>query len=151
MLYRILLFGHVLFVIFWFGGGVMFQIRAEMASASFNEDAVRSIVSDGDRLGKAFFPAVSVLVLLTGVALVLVGKLGFNRIFVIGGLVGWVISSLIGAKGIGPNVARIKRGLAVPDGEAEAVEGLKRLRNVGRVDVAIMTAVVFLMTVKPGR
>lgn len=158
MLYRILLFLHVLGAILWFGGGVVFQLRTERAAISYDRARVASLVDDGDFLGKAYFGPVTLLVLVTGVSLVFVGDWGFDRLFVLGGLAGFLSSAVVGFAFIEPTTKRLSHAFDAATSETRDSSGddagvtsaLDRLRKIGRVDSVIMLTVVFLMTVKPG-
>jgi uncharacterized membrane protein len=150
-LYRILLFVHVFMVILWVGPGVLFQIFTERAAATEDTATLRTVAREGERLGKTLFGPASTIVLATGVWLTFEGSWGFDRIFVIGGLIGVVASMTIGGVFIAPTVKSLEKGLtASAELSPEMKSGLIRLRNAGRVDSFLMAAVVFLMTVKPG-
>ena len=150
-MYRILLFVHVFMVILWVGPGILFQIFTERAASTGDTGILRTVIREGERLGKALFGPASLLVLATGIWLVLEGNWGFDQVFVVGGLVGVSASIAVGAVFIGPTVKRLEEGLTTSDTLDHEMKGsLMRLRNVGRVDALIMLVVVFLMTVKPG-
>ena len=151
MLYRILLFVHVFMVILWVGPGILFQIFTERAASTDDTGMLRTVIGEGERLGKTLFGPASLLVLATGIWLVLEGDWGFDHVFVLGGLAGVVASIAIGAGFIGPTVKRLEEGLTTSETLNPELKGsLIRLRNAGRVDALIMLVVVFLMTVKPG-
>lgn len=151
MLYKVLLFVHVMGVILWLGAGTVFQFVAEGATARKDESKMRMLVSLGDSFGKAYFGILTVLVLLSGVFMVLEAGWGFDEYFVIGGLVGIVASGGIGGAVIGPTSERLleRVGGGQPI-DADAVADFTKIRNVGRIDLSIMIVVVFLMTYKPG-
>lgn len=73
MLYRVLLFLHVLGAILWFGGGVVFQLFTESAAASYDRTRLALLSDESNRLGKAYFGPVTVVVLITGLWLVFEG------------------------------------------------------------------------------
>ena len=151
MLYRVMLFVHVMAVIMWLGAGIVFQLLSERATADNDEGKMRSLVSLGDTFGKAYFGVLTAVVLVSGLILVLDGDWGFDHVFIIGGLVGIVASGALGGAVIGPTSERVQKRLG--DGgalDAESVADIIRIRNVGRIDLLIMTLVVFLMTYKPG-
>lgn len=151
MLYRILLFVHVMGVIMWLGAGTVFQFLAERATSTNDEGRMRTLVSLGDTFGKAYFGVLTALVLLSGLILVFDGDWGFDHVFIIGGLVGIVASGALGGAVIGPTSERLQEriGAGAPM-DAQAIGDIIRIRNVGRIDLLIMTVVVFLMTYKPG-
>ena len=119
---------------------------------------VASLVDDGNFLGKAYFGPITLVVLVTGVSLVFVGDWGFDRVFVLGGLAGFLSSAVVGFAFIEPTTRRLSDALAAATSESSGGSGddagvtsaLNRLRKIGRVDAVIMLTVVFLMTVKPG-
>lgn len=151
MLYKVLLFVHIMAVILWLGAGTVFQFVSERATARKDEDKMRMLVSLGDSFGKAYFGILTVLVLLSGVFMVLEADWGFEEPFVIGGIVGIVASGGLGGAVIGPTSERLleRIGGGAPI-DADAVADFTKIRNVGRIDLSIMTVVVFLMTYKPG-
>ena len=151
MLYRILLFVHVFMVILWVGPGILFQLMTERAASTDDTGMLRTLVREGERLGKTLFGPASLLVLVTGIWLAFEGNWGFGHVFVVGGLVGVIASIVNGAAFIGPTVKRLEQGLASSETLDHEMKGwLIRLRNAGRIDALIMVVVVFLMTVKPG-
>lgn len=150
MLSRILLFVHVMGAIMWLGGGWVFQIFTERAVATEDLERMKGLMEDGERLGKSYFGPLSFVVLGSGLGLTFSAQWGFGRLFIIGGLLGLVLSAAIGGTLIGPTVGRIRAAFdGGPPAMPEVKDGLRRLRNVGRADVLVTTIVVFLMTVKP--
>ncbi len=151
MLYRVLLFIHVSAVIAWVGSGFLFQIFTERATTTGDIAKLKTVVEEGERLGTTLFGPTSVIVLATGLWLVFEGGWGFDHVFVIGGLVGVAASITLGAAVIGPTTKRLEGEFASSTTMRPEMWGpLARLRNAGRVDLAIMAVVVFLMKVKPG-
>ncbi len=151
MLYRSLLFVHVMAVIMWLGAGIIFQLLAERATADNDEGKMRTLVALGDAFGKAYFGSLTAIVLLSGLSMVFVGDWGFGHVFVIGGLIGIVASGAIGGAVLGPVAERLQEQIGGGGAlDAQAVADITRLRDVGRIDLLIMTVVVFLMTYKPG-
>ncbi len=151
MLVKLLLFVHVMGAIMWLGGGWVFQLFTERAVATDNLERMKGLVEDGERLGKKYFGPLSVVVLASGLLLVWRAHWGYAHAFVIGGLAGLVASAAIGGAFIGPTVARLKAGFeSSPTVTPDLKSAMRRLRNVGRADAVITTAVVYLMTVKPG-
>jgi uncharacterized membrane protein len=151
MLYRVLLFVHVMAVIMWLGAGIIFQVLAERATAGNNEGMIRTLVALGDTFGKTYFAPLTVVVLLSGLFMVFNGDLGFDHVFILGGLVGVITSGAIGATIIGPSSERLHEQIGAGEPiDDQALAVVTRMRNVGRFDFALMILVVFLMTYKPG-
>jgi uncharacterized membrane protein len=149
--YRILLFVHVLAVIGWLGAGIVFQILSERALGTRDDRKIQALLSMGDDLGPVYFGIVTVLVLITGIAMVLNGDWSFGEPFVIGGLAGIVSSGALGGAVIGPSSQRAQASFQEGGVVTPEIEGLlAKVRNFGRLDLALMIVVVFLMTYKPG-
>jgi uncharacterized membrane protein len=150
-LYQILLFVHVSAAAVWFGGGVMFHVIAERATRSNDTRRISSLLGDADFLGKRYFGPASVVTLIAGVWLVFEGGWGFDHIFILGGLTGVALSTVLGFGFIEPASKRVTASLA---GNAtitnEVKSGLDRIRNISRIDLVVLVAVLFLMTAKPG-
>jgi hypothetical protein len=135
-------------VIMWLGAGIVFQLLAERAIATNDEGKMRMLVSLGDTFGKAYFGALTGTVLVSGLIMVFNGDWGFDHVFIIGGLIGIVSSGAIGGAVIGPLSERLQERTNSA-WDAQAIADITRIRNVGRIDLAIMIVVVFLMTYKP--
>lgn len=151
MLYRIMLFVHVMGVIMWLGAGIVFQLLTERAVARNDESKMRMLISLGDTFGAAYFGILTAVVLVSGLVLVFDGDWDFEQIFVAGGIAGILSSGAIGGAVIAPTSKKLQERMAAGGTiDAEAVADITRIRNVGRIDLAILIIVVFLMTYKPG-
>ena len=148
-LYEILLFVHVMGVILWFGSGVVFQALGERATRSGDAHQIRAMVTMGEVLGNAFYIAATLAVLASGIWMVLERNWGFAEPFVMGGIIGFVLSSVLGGIVLGPASQRVAAAVTENTG-ADIHADLLKLRMFGRVDTLIMATVVFLMTAKPG-
>jgi uncharacterized membrane protein len=150
-LYEAVLFVHVLSAAVWFGGAVMFHVLAERAAMSHAPGRISSLLRDAEFLGKRYFGPASGVTLVAGLWLVFEGGWGFSQVFVLGGLAGLVLSTILGFALIEPVAKRVTAALV---GDADITEdvsnGLERIRNVSRIDLLILLTVLFLMTVKPG-
>jgi uncharacterized membrane protein len=150
-LYGVLLFVHVSSAAVWFGGSVMFQVLAGRAARSDDPGRISSLLREAEFLGKRYFGPATGVTFLAGLWLVFEGGWGFGRVFVLGGLAGVVLSTVLGFTLIEPVAkkvtAALTRNAIITD---EISSGLKRIRNVSWIDLFILLTVLFLMTVKPG-
>lgn len=150
-LYEILLWVHVTGAVLWVGGGVTFLMVAERALASGDVPRIQNALDDAERLGKRFFMPLSILTLAAGIWLVLEGGWGFTQPFVIGGIAGLVASAVLGGAVLTPVSEKLATGLrAAGSVTPEVHASIIKLRNLARLDSAILLVVVFLMTTKPG-
>lgn len=151
MLTKILLFVHVLAAIHWLGAGVLFQIMSERVVTLGDPSRMKSFIRTGSLVPSAYFGVLTAIVLASGVWLVLETGFRFEDPFVVGGIAGIIVSGAIGGAVIGKTVEALRVGVESETVDDSALRaGVLRLRNAGRLDVAIMTLVVFLMTAKPG-
>jgi len=150
-LYEVLLFIHVLAAALWVGGGVMLHIIAERAVKSDDPGRIGTLLADAEHTGKTFFGPASGVTLLAGIALVLKGDWGWDQFFVLGGILGIVISMGLGFGGIQPASMKVGQALGATGSVTDEVRaGLKKIQALSRIDTLILIVVVFLMTVKPG-
>ena len=149
-LYGVLLFLHILGAALWIGGeAAMVALRA-FALRSGDRQRTVALVRDTDRLNSLVIsPAVGVL-LGAGIWLVLEGHWGFDRFFVVFGLAGFTVSSLLGGMFTFPSGKALHKA-AEEHGPDSAQVGslLKRIQFGLLLDVLILTAIVFVMATKP--
>jgi uncharacterized membrane protein len=148
--YEILKFVHVLAAIVWVGGALMFHVLAARAGASDDAARVQSLLGESEKLAKTYFMPASITVLVFGVITVLNGDLGFDHAWILGGIVGIIISIVLGAGILGPTGAKVAGQIQASGLDETARAGLAKMRNVSRIDLLILVVVIFLMVVKPG-
>ena len=127
----------------------MFGLRA-LALRSGDHARAVALTRDTDRLNKLVIsPAVAVL-LGAGFWLVLEGHWGFDSFFVIFGLAGFAVSSLVGGAVTTRSGKALQKTLEVHVADSPEVGLLMRRIQFGLlVDVVILTAIVFVMATKP--
>jgi uncharacterized membrane protein len=150
-LYGLLLFVHVFAAATWVGGALMFYVLAESAYGSRDRSTVAGILRLSEKLGMNFFIPFSLLAVIAGILLVIDGAWGWTEPFVLGGLVGVVLTTIVGAVfGTGAEKA-VLTALENPETtEAELGSAVARMKVFARLDMALLIIVVFLMTAKPG-
>lgn len=129
----------------------MFHVIAERATRSNDTRRISLLLGDADFLGKRYFGPASAVTLIAGMWLVFEGGWGFDHMFILGGLTGVALSTVLGFGFIEPVSRRVTESLA---GNAtitnDVRNGLDRIRNVSRIDLLVLVTALFLMTVKPG-
>jgi uncharacterized membrane protein len=149
-LYGVLLFLHILGAAVWVGGeAAMVALRA-FALRSGDRERTVALVRDTDRLNTLVIsPAVGVL-LGAGLWLVLEGHWGFDRFFIVFGLAGFAVSSVLGGSFTLPSGKALHKAAELHGPESPEVGSLLRRIQLGLlVDVFILAAVVFVMATKP--
>lgn len=149
-LYEFLLTVHVLSVILWIGGGSLLHILFIRFRAARDFTTTMHLGEQAEKLGKTYFMPLSILTLASGVFLVLEGDWGFEHLWILLGLAGIVVSSVIGAAFIGPSAGKIARLAAEKGLEDPAVQAESdRIMLLSRIDLVILILVVLNMVVKP--
>lgn len=148
--YDIIKFLHVFAVIVWVGGGVMLQILLGRARKAGPND-LASFTGAAEWTSQRVFMPSSFAVLGLGIWLVVDSPWNFSDPWIGIGIVGYALSALNGMINLGPTSRKMKE-LIADRGPADAgVQTLARRLNVGgRIDLLVLTAVVFDMVVKPG-
>ena len=149
MLYKLLLFVHVLAAAVWVGGAVMLKVQSGRALKS-DPDRAAELAVETERVGTSILMPASIVLLVAGLWMVFEGDIGFDPLWVKLGLAIYVISAVAGAVFIGPlykqvGELRAERGA----GDSELTARLQRISNLSWIDLALLVAAVYVMTVKP--
>ncbi len=148
--YTILKFIHIAAAIGWIGGGIMLLMLIQQARNSGNATEMANLLGRSEALGKKFFAPMSVVVLLAGIGMAIIGGL-FAAPWVSFGFLGIFVSAGLGMGYLTPKGGQLKalveqHGLNHPE--------VKRLGDqmmlVSRIDTVILMLVVAAMVLKPG-
>lgn len=151
-MYEVLLWLHVTFAALWVGGSVALTVLATMAQRSNDAARVQSVVTTAESFGSRYFGPIGMLAVLFGVGLVLEGPWSFGDAWIPASLGLVVVSILIGAVFLSRETARAREALAASAGAftTESRAAVNRIIVASWIDAAILVAVIFLMTTKPG-
>jgi uncharacterized membrane protein len=149
-LYELLLFAHVLGAAAWFGAAVLLLLLMQLASRAGDRGVVLRIGEYEDRFANLLFIPSALIVLATGFALVFDGPWSFGDDgWATLGLILFVAIFVLGIAVIVPAGKKLKALASSGAPEAEIDAQIVRLRTLSWIDVALLTVVIFLMTVKP--
>lgn len=152
--YNLLLSAHVLASMIWLGGGVVTQIFAERAKRALQAgrpDSFVSLVDHAVWAGNRVFMPASILTALSGILLVVQGPWRWEMLWVVLGIVGFVLTAVNGAAILGPTGKHLQAAIAEGGATSEpALATGRRLFGFMRVDVVLVVLVVLDMTLKPG-
>ena len=150
-LYEILLFVHILAIATWVGGAIMLDVIAEKTIASKDPARVGGLLAQAEVLGQRYFGPASLVTLAAGVWLVIEGSWGWTEPFVLVGLGGIALTSILGFGPIQASAKRAGQALTASGSiTAEVSSALGQVRNFSRLDILLLVVVLFFMTVKPG-
>lgn len=143
--FLLLKFVHVVAVILWLGGGAALVIAATISS-SF--EAKRNVIGVVTLLSHRLFIPALVVVLLSGLAMWWIGSLTFDA-WVAYGLVGILLTGVIGAGILGPAAEKLDAMAAASTSQREMAAPLNRLLRGAQADLIALASIVFAMVVKP--
>jgi uncharacterized membrane protein len=148
--YGVLKVLHVLAAVVWIGGGAMFAMITTRLLRTRDRMALGAVIPQMARqLGAAGGPA-SGIVLLTGIAMVLVGHIGFSALWVRLGFGGILLHALFGAFVMRKRTMSLVEAVSAPaTDETEVARAGARLRSGMFTYLALMVAVVAVMVLKP--
>lgn len=148
--YELYLVLHIGGAIAWMGAGlvmVLLGLRATLA-----RDGVQAVAfaRDSEWLGLRLFLPSNLLVLASALLLVHEGDLGFDQLWIRLGIAGFAVSFLTGALFFAPGWGRVRKIAESEGADSPAVQAaMRRLALGARLDLCLLFAVVFVMTVKP--
>lgn len=142
-------FLHVAMAIAWLGGGLGLLVLGLLAERARSDTDLLTVIDQAARLAPAVFVPGSVLVLMSGLAMICLGGFAWDAWLVIG-LCGIAVTAGVGMGLLGPMSARISRMAAEPGRRAEAAAAGRRFLAIVRLDYLLQFAIVFAMVDKPG-
>ena len=142
---------HVLAAIVWLGGGAAlttYGIRSLRKKNNAQELGV--IAAEAEFLGTRVFTPASFLLLAMGIAMMINGDLDWGQFWVVGGLVGWGITTATGILLLSPEAKRLstlipERGIE----DAEVQARIRKVLHIARADVTVILLIAALMVAKP--
>ena len=148
--YEILKSLHLLGAVVWLGGGFMLQVLLGLVRRAGPED-LAAFTRSAERTSQRIFMPASFAVLAFGIWLVVDGPWNFSDAWIGIGIAGYAVSALNGMINIGPTSRKMKEAIARRGAGDPTVAALARRLNAwGWIDLAVLTAVVVDMIVKPG-
>ena len=148
--YTVLKFVHVLSVITWIGGVVCLAVLIRRVRTERNRAVLTALLRQATTYGQMVVGPASGLVLLSGLAMVGIGRVGFATFWVLWGYTGITAHFIIGAVFIRKRTMELA-SLAASDGadDRSLSEAAGKLWNVQLIYLAIMASVVGAMVIKP--
>lgn len=150
-LYEWLVAFHILGAAVWVGGAVILQVQALRAQRATEPGAMARAASDMEWIGTRVLMPAAMLVIAAGVWAVLEGPWEFSQGWISAGFTVWLLSAIVGAGFMGPESGRLKVLMAATGPDDPAVQRrLRRIFLIGRIELVLLIAVIFIMVGKPG-
>ena len=148
--YDILKVVHVLSVVVWIGGAAALAVVTARLVRARDRATLAAFLPHSIRFGQTMAGPSSGLVLLTGIAMVIVGKIGFRPLWVSWGFVGILLHFVFGAVVMRKRTMNLAAALsATPADDARVAHTGRSVRVGTLIYLLIMTSVIVVMVLKP--
>lgn len=146
--YGVLKLLHVLSAIIWIGGGAAFAtLTARLVRAS-DRATLSAMLPQVTQYMQTMAGPASGVVLLTGIAMVIVGHVGFGTLWVSLGFAGIVVHGLFGGLVMRKRMMALAAAVSSTGDDALAQAGA-RLRAANVAYLTIMALIIAVMVLKP--
>lgn len=147
--YELWLFLHIAAVALWLGGAVVAQVFGALAKRSGDPARSAAFGQDMTKLGPWVFMPSSLVVLVTGIALVEDGNWDWSEPYILLGLLGWAFVSFAGFGYVNRQMQALGARMASEGPSPELGARVTQLILFARVLILVLFVVLFLMVVKP--
>ena len=148
--YTFLKFLHVLSVVFWIGGAAGLAFVGWRVAKERNRVLLTALLEQGMTYGQRVIAPSAGIVLLSGLALVGIGHIGFGAFWVWFGYGGVLAQFVVGGFLIQKRAGELKQLAAAPSGDDVAlVAAARRLWNTQIVYLILFAIVIAAMVIKP--
>ena len=148
--YGVLKLLHVLSVVVWIGGAMALATVTGMLIRASDRATLASLLPHSMAYGQKMAGPSAIIALLTGIAMVVMGKTGFGTFWVSYGFAGIIVHFAFGATVLRKRTMALTEALSAstPD-EARLADAGARLRIANLIYLLIMISVVGAMVLKP--
>lgn len=147
--YELLLFGHIVAAMVWLGAGLLLDIQAYRAERAHDDEGLRRVAVESADLSLKLFVPASLAVLILGLLLVAEGPWGFDYLWVVLGLAGYLATFLIGMLVMKPGTEHVAEILDRDGMTQEARTAIRKVMAKARADTVVLYLVVAVMVLKP--
>ena len=146
--YGVLKVAHVLSAIVWIGGGAAMAILMARLLRSGDRATLAPVIPQLARTMQAIGGPAAGLVLLSGIAMVLVGRMTFKSLWIGVGFGGIILLGAYGGLVMSKRLAALEQAVSSGDDAVLALAG-SRARQASMLLLAIMGSIVVVMILKP--
>jgi uncharacterized membrane protein len=149
-MYNILKFVHIVSIIVWIGGLTMLFLLNRRVARTGKPELVRALGEQGGALSMILFMPAVVLTLITGIGMVQVGRLGFSQTWILWGIIGTVVSFIVGGVLTGGTARKLGQQLARGEIDAAGAAAVqRRIMVFVIVNLLVLFSIVWAMVTKP--
>ncbi|MEX2284458.1 MAG: DUF2269 family protein [Gemmatimonadota bacterium] len=149
-MYNFLKFVHIVSIIIWIGG-LTHAFPVEPSGGRLRQAGTRAGLGEqGGALSMIVFMPAVVLTLITGIGLVQVGRLGFGQIWILWGIIGTIVSFIVGGVLTGGTARKLGQQLARGEIDAARAAAVQRRIMVFVIlNLLVLFSIVWAMVTKP--
>ena len=148
--YQVFLALHILAVTIWVGGDFTLTTLGIVFDRKQDGPTLAALGRMGAWIGTRVYTPGLFFVFGFGVALIEKANLPWDQFWIIFGIVGWSLASVIGVGFVGPELGRIDKAAQEFGPESpEVARRVKRLFTIFRFDTAVLVLVLLDMAAKP--
>ena len=141
---------HVTFAVIWIGGGALLTILGLVADRQNDVEHMAVIARQAALVGEKLFAPAGLIVLSMGIAMMINFDWGWNKFWIIFGLLGYASTFVTGIAVLGPRAKKLHELLSTSGPTApETQRAIREILLIARVDIAILLLVVVDMVAKP--
>lgn len=145
---NVYLFIHILFGAIWIGGGVVSMFLLTTVK-NLSPDRSEPIIDTLLKLGKFVFAPASLLVLLSGLALIVRGIWEFSDLWISLAFTGFIASTIIGAV-FHPRAGKSAYAAAQKNDGLALTRAISQWLVIAALDFFIIASILAMMIFKPG-
>ena len=148
--YQIYVAIHVIAAVVWVGGDITLTTLGIVFERRKDGETLAALGKMGAWVGVKVYTPALFIVIAFGIALMREGNWDWSQFWVIFGLVGWVITALVGVGFVGPELGRIDEAAQTYGPTSpEVAARVKRLFMIFRFDTVLLILIVINMAAKP--
>jgi len=141
---------HVAFAVIWIGGGALLTILGLIADRQNDAEGLAVVARQAALVGEKLFAPAGLIVFSMGIAMMVNTDWGWNKFWVIFGLIGYASTFVTGLAVLTPRAKKLHELMTTVGPTAPQTQrAIREILLIARVDIAILLLVVVDMVTKP--
>jgi protoporphyrinogen IX oxidase len=150
MPYTILKFLHVASIAVWFGGVVTLVMLNRLIVGTGDDSLMKGLGRMAGAISMRLFGPAMMVAVIAGIGLVQMGDLSFGSLWIIWGIVGTVLSFVLGGVLTGGTARRLGEQIATGKIDAAGIAATqKKLLMYAVLNILLLLSIIWAMVAKP--